>query len=420
MEPTLKSIDQLSSPKIYFDGDCDGVVPGVAGLAAIHYKNDTKECVKDMVYRQAELDRGNISASPNSGNPWFLPGTAPVVDSCGVLGGWDYKIARDYMYGPGSAFDDKNAGTGLNVNGFMPPRYMNPPAGTLGSTVLSETVNMRMQNAQEDSVAAYPVVWTAGEIVEGAYTIAANHGGGHQYRLCPVENLDNNTLDESCFQSTVMEFANDKSAFIVMSDDGTVSVNITFDAMDIDDNNTDGVMPKGSTWRKIGIPPCGSWYGGLDGDCTRGPQFTDHAPPGYYGYGTNPDANGNSPDLQANPNWKVVDELKVPEGLSGDYVVSWRWDCEQTAQVWTQCAVVTIVDPENMLGDGDSGGNDNDDDKCETLGKFMCVLFLILCSFESISLSNTVDTYIDIPCSLLICKYNRGHCLQQQGFWLFL
>ena len=78
---------------------------------------------------------------------------------------------------------------------------------------------------------------------------------------------------------------------------------------------------------------------------------------------------GNSPDLEANPNWKVVDELKVPEGLSGDYVVSWRWDCEQTAQVWTQCAIVTIVDPENMLGDGD----DNDDDKCETLCKFMCV-----------------------------------------------
>ena len=33
----------------------------------------------------------------------------------------------------------------------------------------------------------------------------------------------------------------------------SASINITlFDAMDIDDDDTDGVMPKGSTWRKIG------------------------------------------------------------------------------------------------------------------------------------------------------------------------
>ncbi|OEU07132.1 Fasciclin-domain-containing protein [Fragilariopsis cylindrus CCMP1102] len=369
MEPTLKSIDQISFPKFYFDGDCEGDYPARYNEpAVVHYKNDTKECVKDMEYRQAEVDKGNISASVYSGNPWFLPGTAPVVDSCGVLGGWKYKNARDYIAGPGSDFYDWEDNTGLGINFHMPPRYMDPPAGTLGSTVLSWTVNTRMQDAQGKSAAAYPIIWTAGEIVEGAYNVAANHGGGHQYRLCPVENLDNNTLDESCFQSTVMEFANDKSAFIAMSDEGTVSVNITFDAIDIDDGNTDGVMPKGSTWRKIGIPACAGLSGGLQGTCTRGPQFTDHAPPGYYGYGSsNSDPLWNGPDLAAVHSWKVVDELKVPEGLSGDYVVSWRWDCEQTAQVWTQCAIVTIVDPENMLGDSDSGGNDNDDDKCETL-----------------------------------------------------
>ena len=280
MEPTLKSIDQISNPKFYFDGDCDGEKK----LAAYHYKNDTKECVKDMEYRQAEVDKGNVSASVFSGNPWFVPGTASVVDSCGVLGGWKYENARDYMKGPNNDFFSVVNG----VNGDMPPKYMNPPAGTLGSTVLSETVNMRMQDAQGKSAAAYPVVWTAGEIVEGAYNVGANHGGGHQYRLCPVENLNNNTLDESCFQSTVMEFATDKSLFIAMADDGTISVNITFDAMDIDDDNTNGVMPKGSTWRKIGIPPYGGSFDGLHGNCARGPQFTDHAPSRYYGDGSVP------------------------------------------------------------------------------------------------------------------------------------
>jgi hypothetical protein len=370
MEPTLKSLDQISSPTFYHDGDCE------KDLAMLMYKNDTKECAKDMEYRQTEVYKGNISASMFAGNPWFVPGTAPLVDSCGVLGGWKFSNARDYIAGPNDGFYLYAHGEDAVVNGDMPPKNMDPPAGTSGSTVLSWEVNMRMQNAQGDSVAAYPTVWTAGKIVEGAYNIVANHGGGHQYRLCPVENLMNNTLDENCFQATVMEFASDKSLFIATSDDGTTTANITFDAMDIDDDNTDGVMPKGSTWRKLGIPPCKNLFNNLDGtfsgNCTE-PQFTDHAPPGYYGYG----GVGNSPDLEAVLyRWKVVDELKVPEGLNGDYVVSWRWDSEQTPQVWTQCAIVTIVDPENMLGDGDSDDNDNDDDKCESLGKFVCVSHL--------------------------------------------
>ncbi|OEU08226.1 Fasciclin-domain-containing protein [Fragilariopsis cylindrus CCMP1102] len=384
MEPTLKSIDQISNPKFYFDGDCDGEKK----LAAYHYKNDTKECVKDMEYRQAEVDKGNVSASVFSGNPWFVPGTAAVVDSCGVLGGWKYENARDFMKGPNNTFFSVRN----DVNGDMPPKYMNPPAGTLGSTVLSETVNMRMQDAQGKSAAAYPVVWTAGEIVEGAYNVGANHGGGHQYRLCPVENLNNNTLDESCFQSTVMEFANDRSLFIAMSDDGTVIANITFDAMDIDDGNTDGVMPKGSTWRKIGIPACAGWNLGTGNSCTRGPQFTDHAPPGYYGLGGG-DPEANSPDLQAVlSSSKIIDKLEVPEGLSGDYVVSWRWDAEQSAQVWTSCAIVTIVDPENMLGDGDSNNNDND--KCETLYDIVCDSndFSLFCdALKAASLDSSFD-----------------------------
>jgi len=341
MEPTLKSLDQLSYPTFYEDGDCN------LSIVALIYNNDTKECAKDMEFRQAEVDKGNVSASIFSGNPWFAPGNAPIVDSCGVLGGWKYANARDYIAGPNDDYYLYTQGDLAPVNSQMPPINMDPPAGTLGSTVLSWTVNTRMQNAQGDSVGAYPIVWTAGETVEGSYSIGANHGGGHQYRLCPLDNLINDTLDETCFQANVMEFINDKSLFIATSDDGTVSVNITFDAMDIDDNNTDGVMPKGSTWRKLGIPPCtGSvpLLGGIYNKCP-GPQFTNHSPLGYFGYGNHPNAE-NSPDLEAVVGrWKIVDELKVPESLSGDYVVSWRWDSEQTPQVWTQCSIVTIIDP---------------------------------------------------------------------------
>ena len=55
--------------------------------------------------------------------------------------------------------------------------------------------------------------------------------------------------------------------------------------------------------------------------------------PGLYGWGT---------DYKPGPNnhWPffIIDRLQVPLGLpSGDYVLSWRWDCEQGAQVWTTC-----------------------------------------------------------------------------------
>ena len=51
----------------------------------------------------------------------------------------------------------------------------------------------------------------------------------------------------------------------------------------------------------------------------------------------------NSPALEkVLDNFSLVDTVRVPEGVEGDYVVSWRWDAEQSPQVWTYCSVVTI------------------------------------------------------------------------------
>ena len=30
----------------------------------------------------------------------------------------------------------------------------------------------------------------------------------------------------------------------------------------------------------------------------------------------------------------IIDEIKVPTVPPGDYVVRWRWDCEQSPQIW--------------------------------------------------------------------------------------
>ena len=41
---------------------------------------------------------------------------------------------------------------------------------------------------------------------------------------------------------------------------------------------------------------------------------------------------------------QMVDQLKVPADLApGSYSLSWRWDCEQTPQVWNSCADITVT-----------------------------------------------------------------------------
>ena len=45
-------------------------------------------------------------------------------------------------------------------------------------------------------------------------------------------------------------------------------------------------------------------------------------------------------------NYSVVDLVAVPSSLApGPYVLSWRWDAEQTKQVWSQCSDVVVVAP---------------------------------------------------------------------------
>ncbi len=45
----------------------------------------------------------------------------------------------------------------------------------------------------------------------------------------------------------------------------------------------------------------------------------------------------------------IMDKVRVPADTPpGEYVLGWRWDCEQTAQVWQSCADITIATPEKQ------------------------------------------------------------------------
>ena len=41
----------------------------------------------------------------------------------------------------------------------------------------------------------------------------------------------------------------------------------------------------------------------------------------------------------------IVDLIRIPEDIRpGRYLLGWRWDCEESAQIWQNCADILIVD----------------------------------------------------------------------------
>lgn len=109
-----------------------------------------------------------------------------------------------------------------------------------------------------------------------------------------------------------------------------------------------------------------SYVGGRFEGIYSGPQFEPHG--GYpgkfaeygiytYGFGNNQGENDGGPLL-----YSVVDLLQVPKGIKpGQYVLSQRYDCEQTLQVWNSCADITILpadstEPDDaLIPDGPAG-----------------------------------------------------------------
>ena len=94
----------------------------------------------------------------------------------------------------------------------------------------------------------------------------------------------------------------------------------------------------GSTWRRNPIPCCdyrsarggychGTMFPPPAGQAATGQQY----PWLLMGFG----------DLH---DYSIVDRLQLPSGLAaGEYVLSFRWDTEQYAQVWNSCSHIRIV-----------------------------------------------------------------------------
>ena len=222
--------------------------------------------------------------------PWRAPGFAPVFDACGMAGG---RAA-----GPGG-------------HGAVYRNTSHAKQGDLGSAVLG-ALNTN-------------TTWSAGDTVEVSWAITANHGGGYQYRLCPA----GEPLNEACFQKTPLPF--DRSRKQLFRWGGLDGTKAWFDG----DYVSEGTNPPGSTWVKNPIPRNDGFTGaGFAPKCDEVPDCRTTAV----------ESDCLCSGMWGPYNLEIVDYVTLPSSLApGKYVLGWRWDCEESNQVWASCSDVQIT-----------------------------------------------------------------------------
>lgn len=274
-------------------------------------KNSTMEPTNNNPATRT-VNRFSVAGSSNDTyryNPWRAPGFAPVTDACGMAGG------------------NPRSGGGAAV--FHDTQYAKQ--GDLGSRVLQPQPS--------------GTVWTAGATVNVSWGIRYNHGGGYQYRLCPASQ----PLTEACFQKMPLKFVGKPS---LLWNNGTAK---EYDGVYV----TEGTSPKGSAWAMNPIPRIMTGPGpssgqpssaigchvGAVGNCRafNPTACTEHATSPWHKI--EPVARSTDVEGYCSGDWtggQLIDQVEIPAGLTGEFVLGWRWDCEETTQVWASCADISI------------------------------------------------------------------------------
>lgn len=136
--------------------------------------------------------------------------------------------------------------------------------------------------------------WLAGSVQEVAWHVNANHVGGYGFRLCKLPAGGISELTEECFQQNHLDFVGDHQ-WVVLDAEPEERTEIA--AV----RTREGTFPLGSQWTKNPLEP--------------------HHQLGH-----------------------IFDYVEVPVDLeAGQYVLSFRWDCQATSQIWNVCANVNII-----------------------------------------------------------------------------
>lgn len=224
-----------------------------------------------------------------------------------------------------------------------------------------------------------PHVWRRGGNATVAWALRANHGGGYSWRLCKQSD-DPTQVSEACFQQTPLRFARNthriqyREYFVSEDSDPVWERQIKMPEVEIPMVKvTEGTHPPSSEWARNPIPSCklcsaeefaacGDYNGGDEPPDAIGCLATCNGgglsvcPPG--GSMFDPPASGLAAHFMGSHTevhaeetvnmdgfgYSIVDEVIVPDHLeAGDYLLSWRWDCEESPQIWQNCADVRII-----------------------------------------------------------------------------
>jgi len=233
----------------------------------------------------------DLTSCSGGGNPSSCPGEADLIASCGTL-----RLSK---------IDSSCGKTGKD----------NPWDKHSGGNPAGRWCDGRRYLGSRSQI-----TWEAGETGEVAWAPFANHNGVVGYRLCPREQVGqdsgNNGTTEKCFQAHHLEFASKQTCVQCPTSDGSAtSDRKCFDATDYTGKN-------GNIYRETIAKKCKGGQSGPD-FCNGKIDYPCHS-------------NGNS-------NFSLVDQVRVPNLPEGNYVLSFRWDCNLTPQVWTNCAEIKII-----------------------------------------------------------------------------
>ena len=270
-------------------------------------------------------------------NPWRAPGSAPVMDACGLAGG---------------SYSRTN---GAEAGDYIKTIYAKH--GDIGTQVLKPLPDYT------------PPIYKRGGTAEVTWHMRNNHGGGYSYRLCPLPN-NFTDLTEECFQQNPLDFVIGEQAIVFpngtmlkLKPEQTTFVN-------------KGTHPNGSMWSMIPMPPtllgpcclpgpndtnstpyhcreeesevgcensiCEPCPGTPGSDCSRCDQVSQVLPNRYKKSREFLPPCPNCQGVDWN-GYSVRDIIKIPINITpGKYILGFRYDCEATAQVWSNCADIVI------------------------------------------------------------------------------
>lgn len=290
---------------------CDGKTRGpIPNIACRNATNKNEMCAHKMPVCDTGLQVPTLPKEARTVNtdkedgaeddyyqfsPWRAPGSAGVMDPCGVAGGSVVPV-KDREYGI------HYTATEHAKQGDEGTRLPKRNTGT---------------------------VWTAGDVVEVSWSLNANHGGGYYWRLCRLPE-DGSRVTEECFQQTTLQFVGNTT----LRWNGNSSTDEEIDNVFV----SAGTHPAGSTWAMNPIPRNDTHQTGA----SFKPKCKETCTGCSGGQG------GPCNDCRCTGEWgpanlEIVDHVALPWMLpEGDYVLGWRWDCEESNQVWQGCSDVYI------------------------------------------------------------------------------